>query len=144
VAVSRCHVEIISGILVVAAPAAIDITARDELRRILRNSAAAGHAIVVVDMTRTRSCPAAAFSLLVGAHRQALSEGGSLRLAVPPDSPLERDLELTGVGRFIPTFMSVAEALAAGPDAVIVPLRPRTSSELFNHVQLPSRPAEGA
>jgi anti-anti-sigma factor len=128
----------ISGVPVVATPATIDITTRDELRRIFRASAAAGHAPVVVDMTRTRSCPAAGFSTLVRAHRQALSEGCALRLAVPADGPLARDLDLTGVGRFIPTFTSVAEALAAGPDAVIVPLRPLTSSELL------SRPAEGA
>lgn len=81
--------------------------------------------------------------MLVGAHRRALFEGGGLRLAIPADGPLERDLDLTGVGRFIPTFMSVAEALAAGPDAVIVPLRPRTSPELLNHARQPSRPAEG-
>jgi anti-anti-sigma regulatory factor len=134
----------ISGVPVVAAPAAIDITARGELRRIFRDSAAAGHATVVVDLTRTWSCPAAGLSVLVGAHRRALFEGGGLRLAITADGPLECDLDLTGVGRFIPTFMNVAEALAAGADAVIVPFRPRTSPGLLDPAQLPSRPAEGA
>ena len=70
---SRCRVEMISGMRVVVAPAAIDVTTTDELRRILLDSVADGHATVAVDMTRTRSCSSAGFSVLVGAHRRARS-----------------------------------------------------------------------
>jgi hypothetical protein len=50
---SRHRVEMISGMPVVAAPAAIDTTTTDELRRILLDSAADGHAMVV----RPRTSP---------------------------------------------------------------------------------------
>lgn len=114
---SRYPVEMMSGLPVVAAPAEIDVTTADELRWVLLRVAADGHATVVVDMSRTRLCPPAGLSVLVGAHRRAKSEGGGVRLAVPADSPLVRALDLTGVGRFIPTFISLAEALAAQPRA---------------------------
>ena len=62
------RIETISGMRVVAAPAAIDITTADELGRILLDSAVGGHATVVVDMTRTRTCDSASFSMLVWAQ----------------------------------------------------------------------------
>lgn len=39
---------------------------------------------------------------------------------------------------------SVGEAVAGRPAAVIVPMRPGSSSEPRNHVPQPGRPAEGA
>ncbi len=141
---SRYRVEMISGVPVVAAPARIDVTTTDELRRVLFDAAADGHATVVVDMSRTRFCHFWGLSMLTGAHRRALAEGGGLRLAVPADGPLVRALDLTGVGRFIPTFMRLGEALAAGPAAVIVPIPPRTSPELRDRAYQAGSPAAGA
>jgi anti-anti-sigma factor len=108
---------------VVTAPVEIDAITADELRRALLDAAADGHATVVVDMTRTGFFRSGGFSVLVGAHRRALAEGGGLRLATAADGPLARALDLTGVGRFIPTFSSLAAALAAGPVGVIVSAR---------------------
>jgi anti-sigma B factor antagonist len=115
----RYHVEMISGLPVVAAPAAIDITTTDELRQVLLDVSVGGHATVVVDMTGTRSCDSAGLSMLVGAHRRAAAEGGGLRLVILADGPVVRVLDLTGVGRFIPAFSSLDQALAARPGAVL-------------------------
>ena len=108
------RVELVSGMPVLATPAEIDAITADELRQALLDAAAYGHATVVLDMTRTGFCHSGGFSVLVGAHRRALAEGGGLRLATAADGPLVRALDLTGVGRFIPTFSSEAAALAAG------------------------------
>jgi anti-anti-sigma regulatory factor len=72
------RVEMVSGMRIVPAPAAIDITMSDELRRVFLDVAADGHAAVVVDMTRTRFCDLDGFSVLVGAHRRALATDGGL------------------------------------------------------------------
>jgi anti-sigma B factor antagonist len=114
---SEYRVEIISGMPVVAAPAAIDISTTDELRGILMDAAADGHATVVVDMTRTRFCDYLGLSLLVWAHRRAVARGGGIGLVVPAGGPVVRALDLTGVGRFIPTFSTLEGALAARPPA---------------------------
>lgn len=119
------RVEMVGGTCIVAAPAVIDISTSDELRRVLLHVAADGHAAVVVDMTPTRFCDLDGFSVLVGAHRRALAEGGGLRLAIPADGPVARVLDLTGVGRYIPAFGSVEEALAARPAAMTMPMHHR-------------------
>jgi anti-sigma B factor antagonist len=126
---SRCRVETICGLRVVAAPAVVDVNTTDELRQALLDSAVDGHATVVVDMTGTRSCDSEGLAVLVTAHRRGLAEGGGLRLAVPADGRVARALDLTGVDRFIPSFSSLEEALAAGPANVIVPVRTWTSLE---------------
>jgi anti-sigma B factor antagonist len=107
----RYPVKMVSGVPVVAAPAEIDINTADQLQKALLGSAAAGHATVVVDMTRTRFCDSAGLSVLARAHRQALADGGELRLVIPADGAVVRILTLTGLGRFIPSFGSVEEAL---------------------------------
>ena len=48
-----------NGVPVVTAPAEIDITNAEQLRAALLNSAARGHATVVLDMTHTRFCDCA-------------------------------------------------------------------------------------
>lgn len=103
---SGYRVEMITGVPVVAAPAVIDVTTTDELRRVLFDSAAGGHATVVVDMTSTRFCGYVGLSVLVGAHRRALAEGGGIGLVVPADGPVVRSLDLTGAGTSAHTVQS--------------------------------------
>jgi anti-anti-sigma factor len=131
----RYRVEMTSGMPVVAAPAAIDFTTKDELRTILHDLAADGHATVVVDMTHTPLCDSGGLSVLVRAHRRAVAKEGGLRLVISADGPVVRALDLTGVGRFIPTFRSTEEALAASP--------PRPSQDLNGDAHPPGRLAEG-
>jgi anti-anti-sigma factor len=140
---TRYRVETIGGMPVVAALAAIDISTTDELRKILLDLTADGHATVIVDMTSTPLCDSGGFSVLVGAHRRTVAKYGGLRLVTSAAGPVVRALDLTGVGRFIPTFSSLEEALAASPAGVAVPVPSRPSSNLPNDALQPGSPAEG-
>ena len=48
---------------------------------------------------------------LSGAHKRALAEGGGLRLVIPADSRVARIFTVIGLGRFIPWFGSLDQAL---------------------------------
>ena len=101
-----------SGVPVVEAPAEIDIVNAEQLRTVLREAGTRGHATVVLDMTGTRFCDSEGFSVLIGAHKWALAEGGGLRLVIPSSSLVFRVFRAIGLGRFIPRFASLEEALA--------------------------------
>ena len=104
----------INGVAVVSAPAEIDIANAGQLRAVLLDAGRRGQARVVVDMTGTRYCDSAGFSALVAAHKWALAEGGGLRLVIPADSRVLRVFTVIGLGRFIPRFASLEQALPPG------------------------------
>jgi len=106
-----------SGVPVVTAPAEIDVASAYQLRAALLDAAAGGHATVVVDLTGTRFCDSAGLNLLVRAHKRARDMGGGLRLVIPAGAAVLRIFTVTGIGRVIPQFASLGEALAPGPDA---------------------------
>jgi anti-sigma B factor antagonist len=106
----------IDGVPVVAMPAEIDITTADQLRGVLLDAALRGHATVVVDMSRTRFCDSSGLHVLLGAHQRAVAEGGELRLVLPGDGPVPRIVTLMCLDQLIPSFASLAEALARTPD----------------------------
>lgn len=108
----------INGVPVVEASEEIDICNAEQLRIVLLEVSSRGHATIVVDMTRTRFCDSSGFSVLVGAHKRALAEGGGLRLVIPAGSRLLRTCTVIGLGRFIPRFASLEQALPPGPAAV--------------------------
>ena len=107
----------INGMAVISAPAEIDIANAGQLRALLLEAGRRGHGRVVVDMTGTRYCDSAGFSALVAAHKWALAEGGGLRLVIPADSRVLRIFTVIGLGRFIPRFGSLDQALTPGPAA---------------------------
>jgi len=107
----------INGVPVVEAPEEIDICNAEQLRIVLLEAASRGHATIVVDMTRTRFCDSSGFSVLVAAHQRALAEGGGLRLVIPAGSRVLRIFTVIGLGRFIPRFASLDQALPPGPAA---------------------------
>jgi anti-sigma B factor antagonist len=114
--------KMINGLPVVVAPAEIDVTTADQLRAVLLDALTRGSATVAVDMTRTRFCDSSALHTLLGAHQQAVAEGGELRLVVPADGPVPRIFALTCLERFIPCFTSLDEALAEdGPPVAVRP-----------------------
>jgi anti-sigma B factor antagonist len=112
----RCPL-MINGVAVVSAPAEIDIVNAEQLGIALREAAKRGYATVVVDMTGTRFCDSEGFSALIGAHKWALAEGGELRLVIPAGSPVFRVFRAIGLGRFIPRFASLEQALPPKPAA---------------------------
>ena len=69
-------------------------------------------------MTRTRFCDSEGFSVLAGAHKRALADGGGLRLVIPADSRVLRIFKVIGLGRFISRFASLDQALPPRPTAV--------------------------
>jgi anti-sigma B factor antagonist len=107
----------INGVAVVSAPAEIDILNAEQLRTTLREAGSRGQGTVVVDMTGTRFCDSEGFSVLVRAHKWALAEGGGLRLVIPASSPVFRVFRAIGLGRFIPRFASLEQALPPAPAA---------------------------
>lgn len=105
----------INGVAVVSAPAEIDISNAEQLRIMLLDAGSRRHATVVLDMTRTRFCDSSGFSVLIGAHKRALADGGGLRLVIPANSQVLRIFTMIGLGRFIPRFASLDQALDPGP-----------------------------
>ena len=111
------HPLMINGVPVVAAPAEIDIVNAEQLRTVLLEAGRRGRATVVVDMTGTRFCDSEGFSVLVAMHKWALAEGGGLRLVIPANTQVLRIFKVIGLGRFIPRFASLEQALPPGPAA---------------------------
>jgi anti-sigma B factor antagonist len=105
----------INGAAVISAPVEIDIANAEQLRVVLLEAGSRGHGMVVVDMTRTRFCDSSGFSVLVAVHKWALAEGGGLRLVIPDGSRVLRIFTVIGLGRFIPRFGRLDQALPPGP-----------------------------
>jgi anti-sigma B factor antagonist len=103
-------VEMIDGVPVVTAPVEIDLANAALLQRALAEAAGPGHALVVVDMSRTRFCDSTGLNALVAADRRARAEGGEVRLVVTGESVI-RIVKLTGVDRVVPVYASLEEAL---------------------------------
>lgn len=120
---SRYPIEVVRGVPVVAAPAAIDLGNAHGLRAALMQLTASGHATFVVDMSGTRTCDPAGLAELMRSYKHAAAEGGDLRLVVctPAASRIVAD---SGLDRVIRQFASVTEAVAETPAVRIVPLRP--------------------
>ena len=106
-----------NGVPVLEAPAEIDIVNAEQLRTALREAGTRGQATVVLDVIGTRFCDSEGFSVLVAVHKWALAEGGGLRLVIPSGSPVLRVFRTIGLGRFIPRFASLEQALPTGPAA---------------------------
>jgi anti-sigma B factor antagonist len=99
------------GVPVVATPEEIDITNADALRSALLTAAANGHSAVVVDMTRTRFCDSSGLHTLLAARKRAEAEGREVLLVIGGPAVL-RVFALTGMDRVIPSFTTLAAALA--------------------------------
>ena len=104
-------IEMVSGVPVVAAPEEIDLANAGELRSALQAAAAGGRGTLVADMSRTQYCDSSAIHTLLAAHKRAQAGGGGLLLVVPNAAVL-RVFTITGIDRVIPTFTSLANALA--------------------------------
>jgi len=113
-------VEVVRGVLVVAAPEEIDIANAAGVEAALVAAASSGHSRFVADMTRTRFCDSSGISALVMAQRRALQEDSQLVLAVSP--AVLRLLTLTGLDTAIRHFATLEEALGhAATDAQLCP-----------------------
>lgn len=124
---ARYPIEMVRGVPVVAAPKEIDASNADWLRAVLLEAASRGQATFVVDMTGTQFCDSAGVTVLVRVHKQALAEGGELRLVLPTSGSVWRIFTVTGLDGLIPHFTSLEQALAQVPEGRVRPRGPRRS-----------------
>jgi anti-sigma B factor antagonist len=120
-AVVSCAVTMLRGVPVITAPAEIDVASAELLRAALADTAARGHATIVVDLSATRFCDSAGLHALIRAHRVAMAEGGELRLVIGSPGVL-RIFAITGVDRVLPRFADRAAAVAPLPAVAIDPV----------------------
>jgi anti-anti-sigma factor len=123
------------GVPVVTAPGEIDVTAAGQLRAMLAAWVGRRHTTVVVDMTGTHFCDSAGLTVLVRAHKQALAEGGGLRVVLPASGTVPRLFTVTGLDQVIPHFTGLERALAQVPEGRARPRGPRPSPRTRSHVE---------
>jgi len=119
---TRYPIQVVRGVPVITAPAALDLRSAKVLRATLLHLAATGHVTVVVDMSATRTVDAAGCAELGRAYRHATAEGGDLRLVRA--AALAEILADSGLDRVISPYPTVAEAVAETPAVRIVPFPP--------------------
>lgn len=99
--------------VVVELPAEIDVTNSEQVYQQLVEVLAPGVDTVVADMTATIFCDSSGVHAIMHAYETAGAHDVRIRLAVSPSTSVRRVLQLIGVGRLIPVFPTLEEALAA-------------------------------
>jgi anti-sigma B factor antagonist len=99
--------------VVVELPAEIDVTNSEQVYLELVAALAPGVGALVADMTATVFCDSSGVHALMHAFETAGARDVQLRLAISPGTSVNRVLQLIGVGRLMPLYPSLAEALAA-------------------------------
>jgi anti-sigma B factor antagonist len=97
--------------VVVELPAEIDVTNSEQVYEQLVAVFAPGVDTVVADMTATVFCDSSGVHAIMHAYENAGACDVQLRLAVSPNTSVRRVLQLIGVGRLMPVYPSLAEAL---------------------------------
>jgi len=96
--------------LVFALRGSLDIATSPSVRAALTD-ASDGKQNVVVDLTQLEFLDSTGLGALIGAHRRATENGGSLRLVVR-EGPILRLLNITGLIRVLAVYHSLDDALA--------------------------------
>lgn len=102
-----------SGPVVVELPADIDVTNSAAVHEQLVKACVPGVTLVIADLTSTRFCDSSGVHAIMDAHERAAARDVRLWLAVPEVGSVRRVLQLTGVGRLMPVYPSLQEALRA-------------------------------
>jgi anti-sigma B factor antagonist len=98
---------------VVGLPAEIDVTNSQQVYQQLVAALAPGVEAFVADMTATIFCDSSGVHAIMHAYETAGARDIRMRLAVLPGTSVNRVLQLIGVGRLMPVYPSLEEALAA-------------------------------
>jgi anti-sigma B factor antagonist len=99
--------------VVVVLPAEIDVTNSAQVYEQLAAVLTPGVDTVVADMMSTSFCDSSGVHAIMHAHETAAARDISLRLAVSSSTSVRRVLQLIGVGRVMPVYESLQEALDA-------------------------------
>jgi anti-sigma B factor antagonist len=97
--------------VVVVLPPEIDVTNADQVYEQLTAAFGPGVGMVVADMTGTVFCDSSGVHAIMHAYETAGARDVRLRLAVSPNTSVRRVLQLIGVGRLVPVYGSLQEAL---------------------------------
>ena len=97
--------------VVVVLPAEIDVTNSEQVYEQLLAALAPGVSTVVADLTSTVFCDSSGVHAIMHAYESAAARDVRMRLAVSPATSVRRVLELIGVGRLMPVYPNLAEAL---------------------------------
>ena len=97
---------------VVVLPAEIDVTNSEQVYEQLLAALGPGVDTLVADLTATIFCDSSGVHAIMHAYETAGQRGAGRRLAVLPGPSVRRVLQLIGVGRLIPVYPSLEEALA--------------------------------
>jgi anti-sigma B factor antagonist len=98
---------------VVALPAEIDVTNCDQVHDQLIAAFEPGAGIVIADLTSTVFCDSSGVHAIMRAYERAAARDIQLWLAVTQTGSVRRVLQLTGVGRLMPVYPSLQEAMSA-------------------------------
>jgi anti-sigma B factor antagonist len=88
-----------------------DIATSPSVRAALLEAANEGKHDIIVDLSQVEFLDSTGLGALVGGHRRALENGGTVRL-VATDGPIGRLLNITGLVRVFPVYRTLADALA--------------------------------
>ena len=99
--------------VVVALPAEIDVTNCEQVHDQLIAAFEPGVGTVIADMTSTIFCDSSGVHAIMRAYERAAARDIQLSLAVTQAGSVPRVLQLTGVGRLMPVYASLQEAMSA-------------------------------
>jgi anti-sigma B factor antagonist len=99
--------------VVVVLPTEIDVTNSEEVYQQLVAALSPGVRTVIADMMATVFCDSSGVHAVMHAYESAAARDVRMALAVSSASSVRRVLELIGVGRLMPVYPSLAEAVAA-------------------------------
>lgn len=89
----------------------LDLATSPSVRAALVEGATGDQHEIVVDLTQIEFIDSTGLGALIGAHRRALEQGGSVRLVVN-DGPIARLLNITGLIRIFPVYHTLDDALS--------------------------------
>ena len=87
----------------------LDLATSPTVRAALMDATAKGRRHLVVDLTQLEFLDSTGLGALIGAHRRANEQGGSLRLIVS-EGPIARLLNITGLIRVLHVYPSLEDA----------------------------------
>ncbi len=99
--------------VVVVLPSEIDVTNSEQVYGQLAAAFAPGVNTVIADMMATVFCDSSGVHAIIHAYEDATERDVRLMLAVSSATSVRRVLELIGVGRLMPVYASLQEALDA-------------------------------
>lgn len=103
--------DLASQAVIVSLPREIDMTNAEHVGQQLRAAFAPGVHVVIADLTATSFCDSAGIRALTRVHAEAAGRDAQLRLAIRPDGPVSRVVQLMDLVSFLRIYPS-AEAAA--------------------------------